>query len=629
MEVSNMNGYAGKMLEVDLSAGAVRTFETDEADCREYLGGSGLGAKMYLDRFPGDVDPLGPDNPMIIATGPWTGSRVPGGNRFAVVARSPLTGTWGEASVGGYLGPELKAAGYDGIVFLGASQEPVYLWVNGGEVELRDASDLWGKDTYETVDILAARGKEEAGRKPRVAAIGQAGERGVRFAAIVHDKHHIAGRTGMGAVMGSKKLKAVAVVGAGIKQEAADPEALKVWRGKVMELISGSLVVESLREFGTNANLEVGSWLGDVPFKNWQVGEADEIIGGLNGPTYCDEILVKGHACWACPIGCKRVVKVEGGPYAVPEGAGPEYETVCMLGSNLMNGDVASVAKGNELCNRYGMDTITLGEIIALVTECQEKGLLTPAECDGVAIGWGDPENMLKLIELAASNEGFGARMAEGSRALAESIGGEAPDMAVQVRGLDLPAHDPRAFHGFAIAYATSVRGACHCSSTNLYLEQGSSVYLPKIGLGEAVEEQSSVGKGYLTARAQELAQIFNSAVVCLFTAISWDEDMLVEAMNAVTGFGYDLDEFMRVGERIWFIKRGLQALWGSGGEDDVMPPRIGVPVEEGSHAGSLPEFELMKRDYYDYRGLDENGAASREKLEQLNLSALAEELGV
>ncbi len=619
-----MHGYAGKVLEVDLSTGGIQTHELDESDCRDYLGGSGLGAKMYLDRFPGDVDPLGPDNPMILMTGPWTGSRVPGGNRFAVVARSPLTGHWGEASCGGYLGPELKAAGYDGIIFTGASGKPVYLWINGDQVELRDADDLWGKDTYETADILAERGKEESGRKPKVAAIGQAGERGVRFAAIVHDKHHIAGRTGMGAVMGSKNLKAIAVVGAGNKQEPADPEALKEWRKGVMDFISGALVVESLREFGTNANLEVGSWLGDVPFKNWQVGEADEVIGTLNGPTYCDEILVKNYACWACPIGCKRVVKVDEGPFKLEQGAGPEYETICMLGTNLMNGDVASVAKGNELCNRYGMDTISLGEAIAVVTECQEKGLLSPEECDGIAIGWGDPEGMLRLIELVATNEGFGARMAEGSRALAGSIGGEAPDMAVQARGLDLPAHDPRAFHGFAIAYATSVRGGCHCASTNLYLEQGSSVMLPKIGLGENVEEQSSVGKGYLTARAQELGQIFNSAVVCLFTAIAWNEDSLLEAMNAVTGFDYDLDEFMRVGERIWFIKRGLQALWGTDGEEDVMPPRIAVPVEEGAHAGSIPDFELMKKDYYEYRNLDESGKVSREKLEELDLGVLA-----
>ncbi len=624
-----MHGYAGKVLEVNLSTGYVNTLDLDENDCRDYLGGSGLGAKIYLDRFPGDVDALGPDNTLILMTGPWTGSRVPGGNRFGVVARSPLTNHWGEASCGGYLGPELKAAGYDGIILLGASDKPVYLWVNGDEVELRDAADLWGKDTYETADILSARGKDEAGKKARVAAIGPAGERGVKFAAIVHDKHHIAGRTGMGAVMGSKNLKAIAVVGAGKKQETADPEALKEWRKKVMEGIDGSLVVESLKVFGTNANLEVGSWLGDVPFKNWQVGEADDIIGTINGPTYCDEIFVKAYACWACPIGCKRIVKVEEGPYRVAEGAGPEYETVCMFGSNLMNGDIASIARANELCNRYGMDTISLGEVIAVVTECQEKGLLTADDCDGVSISWGDPDNMLKLIEMAATNEGFGERMARGSRSLAESIGGEAVDMAVQVRGLDLPAHDPRGFHGFAVAYATSVRGACHCASTNLYLEQGSAQLLPKVGLGGPFDEQESEGKGFLTARAQELGQIFNSAVVCLFTAIAWDEDMLVDAMNAVTGFGYDIDGLMRVGERIWFIKRGLQELWGYGGDEDVMPKRIGVPVEEGAHAGSIPDFELMKKDYYEYRKLDERGGVSREKLEELDLVDLADRLGI
>ena len=522
-----MYGYAGRILDVNLTSGDIQAADIDEQDCRDFLGGSGLGAKIYLDRFPGDVDPLSPDNLFILTTGPWTGSRVPGGNRFAVSSRSPLTGYWGEASTGGYFGPELKSAGYDGIIFSGASREPVYLWINGDRVELRDAGDLWGKDTYETTDILWERSKEEAGKKAKVVAIGQAGERQLGMSAIVHDKGHIAGRTGMGAVMGSKNLKAISVVGAGRKSEAADPDALKEWRQKVIEMFSESIVVESLKAFGTNANLEIGAMLGDVPIKNWQLGEWDDGMSEIGGPTYSDTILVKGHACWACPIGCKRIVKVDEGPFRVPEGAGPEYETVCMFGSNLLNDNLESIAKANELCNRYGMDTISLGEAIAVVIECQEKGLLAPAECDGVSISWGDADAIIRLVEMACRGEGFGARLAAGSRALADSVGGDAQAMAVQVRGLDLPAHDPRGFHGFAIAYATSVRGACHCASMNLYMEQGSAVPMPRIDLEGPFDEQSSVGKAYLTARAQELAQIFNSAVVCLFTAVSWDEGML------------------------------------------------------------------------------------------------------
>jgi len=624
-----MYGYAGKVLEVNLTTGEIETGEQGEKDCREYLGGSGLGAKMYLDRFPGDIEPLSPENLLIFMTGPWTGSRVPGGNRFAVVARSPLTNHWGEASCGGYFGPELKAAGYDGIVFSGASKEPVYLWINGDEVELRDASDLQGKDTYETADILWKRAREEAGKKSKVVAIGPAGEKGVKFAAIAHDKAHFAGRTGMGAVMGSKNLKAISVVGAGKKAEIADPDALKAWRKKVMDIFAESIVVESLKAFGTNANLEIGSMLGDVPFKNWQLGEWDDGIALLNGPTYADEILVKPHSCWACPIGCKRVIKVDEPPYQVPEGAGPEYETICMLGTNLMNDNLASIAKANETCNKCGVDTITLGEVIALVIECQEKGLLTPEECDGVAITWGDHEGMTKLVEMVCKNEGFGARMAQGSRALAESIGKEAPDMAVQVRGLELPAHDPRGFHGFSLAYATSVRGACHCASMNLYMEQGSAVPLPELDLEGPFEEQSSEGKAYLTARAQELAQVFNSAVVCVLAAVSWDGEMLVTAMNAVTGFDYDLDSLMAVGERTWFLKRGLQELFGSGPEEDVMHSRIYIPVEEGPHTDSVPDFELMKKEYYEYRGMDDKGHMARGKLEKLDLAPLADRLGI
>jgi len=624
-----MYGYAGKYLDVNLSSGDILVIDMDESLCRDFLGGSGLAARIYIEMFPGDVDPMSEKNPLIIMTGPWTGSRVPGGNRFGIGARSPLTGLWGEASTGGYFGPELKSAGYDGIVLRGKASSSVYLWVNGDEVELRDARDLWGKDTYETIDILWERSHSESGKKSRVLAIGPAGETGVRFANIVHDKHHIAGRTGMGAVMGSKNLKAISVVGAGKKLEVADPDALKAWRQKVMEMFAESIVVESLRAFGTNANLEVGSMLGDVPFKNWSLGEWDEGVAKLNGPTYSDEILVKGYACWACPIGCKRVVKVEEGPYKVPEGAGPEYETVCMLGTNLLNSNLASVAKGNEICNRYGFDTITAGEIIAVVIESQEKGLISPEACDGVKVGWGDSTGIIRLLEMIGKNDGFGAKMALGSRSLAKLIGGGAEEFAVEVRGLDLPAHDPRGFHGFAIAYATSVRGACHCASTNLYLEQGSNVPLPKIDLEGPFDEQSSIGKAYLTARAQELAQIFNSAVVCLFTAISFNEDMLLEAINSVTGFDYDLDSFMRVGERIWFAKRGLQYLFGSDGSDDVIPKRIATPLSEGPAQGSVPDFDLMKKEYYEYRGLDSRGLPNRDKLEDLGLNKLAELIGL
>jgi aldehyde:ferredoxin oxidoreductase len=369
--------------------------------------------------------------------------------------------------------------------------------------------------------------------------------------------------------------------------------------------------------------------LGDVPFKNWQVGEDDDIVAKINGPTYADDILVKGYACWACPIGCKRIVKVEEGPYKVAQGAGPEYETVCMMGSNLMVDDLAAIALANEVCNKYGIDTITMGEIIALVMDAQDKALLSVDECDGVAAAWGDQDAMLKLIEMTAKKEGFGARMAEGSRKLAEEIGPEAAEMAVQVRGLDAPAHDPRGFHGFALAYATSPRGACHCASMNLYMEQGSAVPNPNIDLEGPFDEQSSVGKAYLTARASELGQIFNSAVVCLLTAVSWDVDSLVTAMNAVTGWGLDIDSLMQIGERIWAIKRGILALYGSGGEDDVMPARFGQPVKEGPAEGSIPEFEMMKSEFYEYRKLDESGNLTRGKLEELGLGALADTLGV
>ena len=623
-----MNGYTGKVIEVDLSKGEIEIKDIAPELLREYMGGSGLAAKIYLDRYPGDVDPLSPENLMILMTGPLTQTRVPGGNRFAVAARSPLSGLWGEASCGGYLGPELKASGYDGIIFTGASEKPVYLWVHGDQVELRDASDLWGKDTFETIDELKKRAEEDAGKASKVAAVGPAGEKGVSYANICHDKHHFAGRTGMGAVMASKNLKAISVLGVGKKVEYADEDALKKWRKGLMELMGEAITTESLRAFGTNASLEIGSMLGDVPFKNWQLGEWDEGVAELNGPAYSDAILVKGYACWGCPIGCKRIVKVEEGPYQVEEGAGPEYETVCMLGTNLMNDNLQSVAKANEICNRYGMDTITLGETIAVVAEAMEKGLLDPDEV-GLEVTWGDPDSMLRLVEMTGNMEGFGKKIALGSRKLAQEIGEEALPMAVEVRGLELPAHDPRGFHGYALSYATSVRGACHCASINLYIEGGMQVPMEDVGLGGPYAEQESEGKGFVTARSQELGQLYNSAVLCVFCTFNYDGQMLLDAVNAVTGFDYSMEELLQVGERIWTIKRGLQFLMGSDKSEDVVPERITTPVEEGAHAGSIPDLDLMLKEFSEVRDLDDEGRPSRAKLESLNLAELADRLGV
>ena len=400
------NGYAGRYLRVDLSDGRCSDFTIGEDLLRGFIGGSALGAKLFLDGYPLAADPLSPESPLMVLTGPMVGICFPGTSRFAVCARSPLTGIWGESACGGTFGPELKRAGYDGIVITGRAAGPVVLSIAEGVARLGDASDLWGKDVYETTDLLKAG---EPGAK--VLAIGQAGENLVRFAAIGNDKGHFVGRTGLGAVMGAKRLKAIRVRGSGKLEKADEARFREIHRAAVLE-IRESALAGSLRAMGSDANMDIGMINGDVPVKNWSVGEDFELSGALSGPTLSETYLTRPHACSHCPVACKRVVRVPDGPYQTEEGPGPEYETCATFGTMIMNRDLAGVIKANELCNRYGLDTISCGSAIAWAMELYEKGALTDKDTDGIALTWGNIEAVLALLPRIALREGFGALLA-------------------------------------------------------------------------------------------------------------------------------------------------------------------------------------------------------------------------
>lgn len=352
-------GYVGRHLRVDLTDGRCSDFTIEAELLRKFIGGSALGANLFLDGFPLEADPLSPETPLMVMTGPMVGSGFPGISRFAVCAKSPLTGIWGKSACGGTFGPELKKAGYDGIVITGRAAVPVVLAIVDGEARLSDASDLWGRDVYETTDLLKAG---EPGVK--VLAIGQAGENLVRFAAIGNDKGHFVGRTGLGAVMGAKRLKAICVRGSGKLEKADEARFREIHKAAVLE-IKESALAGSLHAMGSDANMDIGMINGDVPVKNWSVGEDFELSGALSGPTLSETYLTRSHACSHCPVACKRVVKVADGPFQTEEGPGPEYETCATFGTMIMNGDLAGVIKANEMCNRYGMDTISCGSAIA------------------------------------------------------------------------------------------------------------------------------------------------------------------------------------------------------------------------------------------------------------------------
>ncbi|NPV58737.1 MAG: aldehyde ferredoxin oxidoreductase family protein [Actinobacteria bacterium] len=605
-----MRGFCGRYLEVDLEKGSIAEKTIADEVFRAYVGGTGLGAYLLLKEMDPMADPLSPENPLMFLDGPLTGSNFPGSGRSSVVALSPLTGLWGECNVGGSFGAAVKLAGYDGIVFRGKAPKPVYLWLEGEKAELRDASHLWGLDAYETNDRLQAELKGDGG-PVRTMQIGPAGENGVRFAAIVNEIGSVAGRCGLGAVMGSKNLKAVAVRGGG-KMGYADPEKAKEVRKSVVEKLESGILSGTLHEMGTNGALDTGMLSGDVPVKNWQLGEWMEALDTLNSFYYNDNILVKIIGCYACTVRCKRVVKVEEGPFAMEEHAGPEYETVCLMGTNLMNPSLEAVAKANDLCNRLGMDTIAMGSVIAALMEAQERGLISKGDT-GLDFSWGNMETALEAIRLTAAREGFGERMAAGSRALAEELG--APELAVTVRGLDFPAHDPRGFHGYGLAYAVGARGACHLNSTNLLIEGGMGSW-PEIGLKGPYKGMTSKGKAELTWKCLSVGQLFNSLCMCEFIGAFLNLDDQVEMMRAATGFDWTLDELMQCGWRIWYLKRHILNLRGSGRNDDVLPPRALTPTNEGANAGSVPDMERMIAEFYELAGLDEDGKVPPEKVE-------------
>ena len=605
-----MKGFTGRYLEVDLGSGQISVRELGEELFRKYIGGTGLAAYLVLKGMDPLVDALSPGNPLMFVNGPLTGTNFPGSGRSSVVAMSPLTGLWGECNVGGAFGAALKLAGYDAVACTGRAEKPAFLWVDGDQVELRDASSLWGLDAYQTNDRLQEELAGGAGMV-RTMQIGPAGESQVRFASIVNEMGSVAGRCGLGAVMGSKNLKAVAVRSSG-KMEYARPDEARELHKALVEKLSNNVLAQFLHQLGTNGALDGGMYSGDVPVKNWSMGEWMDALPTLNSLYYNEHILVETVGCYACTLLCKKVVKVEEGPYAMAQHAGPEYETVCMMGTNLLNPSLEAVAKANDLCNRLGMDTIAMGSVIALLMEAQEKGI-AGKDKTGLDFSWGNMETALEAIGMTAARQGFGDRMAEGSRALARELG--APELSVNVRGLDLPAHDPRGTHGYGLGYVMSTRGACHLNSTNLLIEGGMGAW-PEIGLEGHYKGKSSDGKAEITWKCLAAGQLFNSLSMCEFIGGFLSLNDQVDMMRVTTGFDWTLDELMRCGWRIWYLKRHILNLRGSDRADDVLPPKALTPNKEGANAGSVPDMDLMLGELYELAGLDKNGRVPPEKIE-------------
>jgi len=616
-----MNGYAGKFLGVDLTQRACSSFTLEENRLKKFIGGSSLAASLYLEKYNLDADPLATESPLMIMTGPLVASGFPGSSRFAVAAKSPQTGIWGEAACGGTFGPELKRAGFDGIIITGRSPSPVIISIINGQATISPADNLWGKDIYEVTNILKS---EDKGLK--VLAIGPAGENLVKFSSIGNDKAHFIGRTGLGAVMGSKKLKALVVRGNQPPAKANEEKYKETFKAAIQE-IKDSAFAESLHLMGSDAAMDLGMMSGDVPIKNWTVGEDFELSSKLSGPTMRETYLTKAHACANCPIACKRVVEVKEGPNKTEEGPGPEYETCCTFGTLIMNDDLAAVIKANELCNRYGLDTISAGATIAMAMELYEKGVIGKEKADNLELNWGNMDTVFALLKKIAFRDGFGDFLADGSVKAAAHLGADALDAVVHVKGLEVPMHDPRGFHGMGLAYMMSNRGACHLQHATMGMEQGMVSWPQLFEMKEDYDGKTSQGKAMLVFNSENYGILDNSLSICHYLMYCLKPETIRDAFNAITGFNFDFKDFLICGARDWTLKRGINNLLGVSAKDDVLPRKILTPLKEGAAAGSVPDMQLLRDEYYAIRGLNADGIPKEEKIMELDLPELRNKL--
>jgi len=610
-------GYMGKMLMVDLSRKELKDEVLDERLGRQFIGGYGIGARIIFSRQKAGVDPLGPDNIFGILTGPFTGTAALSGTKHTIVAKSPLTGGWGDANSGGSFGAYMKFAGYDAVFFTGISEKPVYLFINNGKAELKDAVHLWGKDSYETEDIL----KSELGKDVQVSCIGPSGEKLSLISCLMHDHGNAAGRSGLGAVLGSKKLKAVAVKG-NMKVPLADEEKTSALGKEYLGKLGGH--VSWQKEFGTSFLTVPFGQGGSSPVKNWggvQVIDFPKIE--RIGAKAMVERQTKRYACYRCPIACRAYMKAGTGEYRYEAGSHrPEYETIAMFGTNCLNDNLESIIKVNDVCNRYGLDTISAGATIALTIECYENGLITKADTDGIEMTWGNHEAIVAMTEKLAKREGFGDVLADGAKAAAEKIGKGADEYAMHVRGQDVPAHDPKKEFHCATTYTLDPTPARHF--------QGSEAMHPS-GLLPEFDPESFAGRG----EAHRIGSNFNHAVVCsgMCLFVYWafpNVDPIIDFMGAVTGWDVTIDELLKSGERIANIRQAFNIREGLNPLQFKVPDRLlgRPPQKEGPLAGVTVDLDTMANEYLAAMDWDPKTAKpSKKKLQELGLDDVAQEL--
>ena len=596
-----LGGYTGRLLRVDLSEKSIKVEELSESVLKALVGGKGLGAWLLYRELRPKIDPLGPENEIAFLTGPVSATAVPGASRLACVFKSPLTGIWGESYCGGFVAPELKKAGFDALVIRGRSEEPVVLVVEDGHADLRPAGDLWGIDTFETEEAL----KSELGKRFQILCIGPAGERLVKFACICHSKGRQFGRCGAGAVMGSKRLKAIAIRGTG-SVEIAKPGEVEELAKELRERARDVLI--SLSEYGTPAIMASTNSKKVFPTRNWTEGSFPG-FEKINAKAMKKRVVVASRACLGCPVACGKISEVREGPYAGARVEGPEYETLFALGALCYNDCLEAIVALNELCDRLGLDTISTGNVLAFAMECYERGLIGPEQTEGLQLRFGDHEVMIEAVRRIATRDGpFFSLLAEGVARASKALGKNAEEIAIHVKGLEPPGYDPRGLKGVALAYAISARGACHLRHVayrpNL---TGQHPFRP----GVRIDRFSYDGQAEMVVELEDFYAVVDSMVLCRFLCLPtigpvlWGE--LSAIYSAITGLEKTPEELRRIGAFINDVVRAFNVREDVGREDDMLPERFFKHPVAGEVVDKR-RFERMLNEYYAIRGWDSEG---------------------
>lgn len=598
-----MYGYMGKILRVNLTDRSYKSEDLDFDVAKKYLGSRGLGVKIMMDEVPANVDPLSEANKLIVATGGLTGAPLPTSGRYMVITKSPLTGTIAISNSGGHWGPKFKAAGYDLVIFEGKADKPVYLYVDDDTVEIRDAAHLWGKTLTETTAIL-----DEEAKGAKVLAIGPGGESLSLISAIMNDVDRAAGRGGVGAVMGSKNLKAIVAKGSKKVPIYDEAKTKEVSTSKIQTLRDDPVAGNGLPTYGSAVLVNIINESGVLPVKNFQESYSDK-ADMISGESLTEHHLVRKSACFRCPIACGRVVRLKDGTIV----GGPEYETIWAFGADCGVYDLDAINEANVLCNDYGLDTISTGATIAAAMELYEKGYIKDEDIaeDGLSLNWGDSEAMVGWTKKMCLNEGFGSRLREGSYRLCEELG--APEISMTVKKQELPAYDPRGVQGHGLSYAVNNRGGCHI--------KGYMISPEILGYPEKLDRFSLEGKAAYTKVFLDLTAVIDSIGLCVFTTFGLGLPDYVDMYNAVVGDVYDNDSLLEAGERIWNLEKLFNLREGIESKQDKLPKRLlKDQISNGPSKGHVHRLDELLPEYYEVRGWNKEGIPTEETLERLGL---------